>query len=152
MLGPEAPLIALGAGLAGLAVRLARRDAPAQATAVIAAAGSFAAISTLFGYPLLAAFLLMEASAVAGPMLGVVLLPGLLAAGIGALIFVGLQSWTGFGTFSLALPDLPAAGPPDVAQFGWAIVIGLVAPRPRARHPAARAGACARTWNGDCSC
>ncbi|HVD28488.1 MAG TPA: chloride channel protein [Mycobacteriales bacterium] len=128
VLGPEAPLIALGAGLAGWAVALAKRDAPAQATAVIAAAGSFAAIATLLGSPLLGAFLLMEASGLAGPMLGVVLLPGLLAAGVGALIFVGLQSWTGFGAFSLALPDLPPAGPPDVAQFGWAIVIGLVAP------------------------
>ena len=37
VLGPEAPLIALGAGLGGLAMRLARRDAPAQATAVVAA-------------------------------------------------------------------------------------------------------------------
>ena len=43
VLGPEAPLIALGGGLAVLAVRLARRDMPAQATAVVAAAGSFAA-------------------------------------------------------------------------------------------------------------
>lgn len=128
VLGPEAPLIALGAGLAAWSVSLAKRDAPAQATAVIAAAGSFAAIATLLGSPLLGAFLLMEASGVAGPMLGVVLLPGLLAAGIGALIFIGLHNWTGFGTFSLALPDLPAAGPPDVAQFGWAIVIGLAAP------------------------
>ena len=127
VLGPEAPLIALGAGLGGLAVRLAKRDAPAQAAAVIAAAGSFAAISTLLGSPLLGAFLLMEASGL-GAMLGVVLLPGLLAAGIGALIFVGLHNWTGFGTFSLSLPDLPPAGAPDVAQFGWAIAIGLVAP------------------------
>jgi H+/Cl- antiporter ClcA len=38
VLGPEAPLIALGAGLAGSAMRLARRDAPAQATAVVAGA------------------------------------------------------------------------------------------------------------------
>jgi hypothetical protein len=30
-------------------VRLARRDVPAQATAVVAASGSFAAISTLLG-------------------------------------------------------------------------------------------------------
>jgi hypothetical protein len=43
----------------------------------------------------------MEAAGIGGPLLGVVLLPGLLAAGVGALIFVGLDSWTGFGTFSL---------------------------------------------------
>jgi chloride channel protein, CIC family len=51
VLGPEAPLIALGGGLAVCAVRLARRDAPPQATAVVAAAGSFASISTLLGSP-----------------------------------------------------------------------------------------------------
>ena len=92
VLGPEAPLIALGGGLAVLAVRLARRDMPAQATAVVAAAGSFAAVSTLLGSPIAGAFLLMEASGLGGPMLGVVLLPGLLASGVGALIFVGLDS------------------------------------------------------------
>jgi H+/Cl- antiporter ClcA len=53
VLGPEAPLIVLGSGLAVLAVRLARRDMPAQATAMVAASGSFAAISTLLGSPIL---------------------------------------------------------------------------------------------------
>jgi H+/Cl- antiporter ClcA len=127
VLGPEAPLIALGAGLAGWAVRLARRDAPAQATAVVAAAGSFAAISTLLGSPLLGAFLLMEASGLAGPTLGLVLVPGLVAAGVGSLIFVGLDNWTGLGTFSLALPDLPPFDQPHLVHFGWALVIGVAA-------------------------
>jgi H+/Cl- antiporter ClcA len=127
VLGPEAPLIALGAGLAAAAVRLARRDAPAEATAVVGAAGSFAAISTLLGSPLLGAFLLMEASGLGGPTLGLVLVPGLVAAGVGSLIFTGLDAWTGLGTFSLALPDVPSFARPDLAQFGWALVIGLVA-------------------------
>jgi len=127
VLGPEAPLIALGGGLAVLAVRLARRDMPAQATAVVAAAGSFAAISTLFGSPIAGAFLLMEASGIGGPLLGVILLPGLLASGIGALIFVGLDSLTGLGTFSLAVPGLPHFARPDIAEFGWALVIGVAA-------------------------
>src|SRR4029453_13623340 len=125
VLGPEAPLIALGAGLGGLAMRLARRDAPAQATGVVAAAGSFAAISTLLGSPLLGAFLLMETSGLGGPALGLVLVPGLVAAGIGSLIFIGLDDWTGLGTFSLALPDLPSFGHPNIAQFGWALVLRL---------------------------
>jgi H+/Cl- antiporter ClcA len=56
-----------------------------------------------------------------------VLLPGLLAAGIGALIFVGLGTWSGLGTFSLAIPNLPHFAHPDIAEFGWAIVIGLAA-------------------------
>jgi len=62
VLGPEAPLIALGGGLAVCAVRLARRDVPQRAAAVVAAAGSFAAISALLGSPIAGAFLLMEAS------------------------------------------------------------------------------------------
>ncbi|MBV9383893.1 MAG: chloride channel protein, partial [Streptosporangiaceae bacterium] len=128
VLGPEAPLIALGGGLAVLAVRLARRDMPAQASAVVAAAGSFAAISTLFGSPILSAFLLMEASGLGGPMLAVVLVPGLLASGVGALIFVGLDAWTGLGTFSLSIPNLPHFTRPNIAEFGWALVIGVAAP------------------------
>jgi H+/Cl- antiporter ClcA len=128
VLGPEAPLIAIGSGLGVLAVRLAARDAPPQASIVIATAGSFAAVSALFGSPLLGAFLLLEAAGLGGPMLGVVLVPGLLSAGIGALIFLGLDDITGLGTFSLIVPDLPHPGPLTLAMFGWALAIGLVAP------------------------
>jgi len=127
VLGPEAPLIAIGGGLAVYAVRLSRRSVEPTTAVVVGAAGSFAAISTLFGSPLPAAFLLMEAAGLGGPMMIVVLLPGLLAAGIGTLIFVGLDSWTGAGTFSLAIPNLPSVGQPTVGEFAWAIGIGLVA-------------------------
>jgi H+/Cl- antiporter ClcA len=127
VLGPEAPLIAIGGGLGVLAVRLARRDAPPRTIAVVAAAGSFASISTLFGNPLLGAFLLMEASGLAGPTLELVLLPGLVAAGIGSLIFIGLGSWSGLGTFSLTIPNLPSVGLPNFAEFCWALVIGVLA-------------------------
>ena len=127
VIGPEAPLIALGGGLAVLAVKLARRDVPASTGAVIAATGSFAAISTLFGNPLAAAFLLLEASGLGGPMATIVLIPGLVGAGIGSLIFLGLNAWTGYGTFSLAVPDLPPAPHLDLAQFGWALAIGAAA-------------------------
>ena len=128
VLGPEMPLILLGGGLALLLLRLSRRDVPEQGRSVLGAAGSFASISTLMGSPIVGAFLLMEASGLGGPMLGVVLVPGLLAAGIGTLIFVGLDAWTGLGTFSLAIPGLPPFSHPDVAEFGWAVVIGAVAP------------------------
>ncbi len=128
VLGPEAPLIALGGGLAVLAVRLAKPDAPPSAALVLASAGSFAAISALFGSPLLGAFLLMEVSGLGGPMIGVILAPGLLAAGIGSLVFIGLGSLTGVGTISFSVPDLPAFAHPDVAMFGWAVAFGLVAP------------------------
>jgi H+/Cl- antiporter ClcA len=127
VLGPEAPLIAIGGGLGVIAVRLVKQDAPARTSAVVAAAGSFAAISTLLGSPLLGAFLLMEASGIAGATLELVLLPGLLAAGVGYLIFLGLDAWTGLGTFSLAIPNLPHVGTPNIAEFGWALAIGLLA-------------------------
>ncbi|TVZ02773.1 chloride channel protein [Trebonia kvetii] len=127
VLGPEAPLIAIGGGLVVLALRAARRNMPAQGVAELASAGSFAAISTLFGSPILGAFLLMEASGLGGPMMGVVLVPGLLAAGVGSLVFVGLNAWTGLGTFSLAIPGLPPFGEPTIGEFGWALVIGVAA-------------------------
>jgi H+/Cl- antiporter ClcA len=127
VLGPEAPMIALGGGLGVLAVRLVKRDAPARTSTVVAAAGSFAAISTLLGSPLLGAFLLMEASGLGGAMLELVLVPGLLAAGVGSLIFLGLDHLTGLGTFSLAIPGLPHVGSPTGAEFLWALAIGVVA-------------------------
>jgi chloride channel protein, CIC family len=127
VLGPEAPLIAIGSGLGVLAVHLVKKDAPATALVVIGTAGSFAAVSTLFGSPLAGAFLLMEAAGIGGPLLGVVLTPGLLAAGVGSLIFVGLDNWTGFGTFSLSVGPIPLAGSPTVAETCWAVGIGIIA-------------------------
>jgi H+/Cl- antiporter ClcA len=127
VLGPEAPMIALGGGLGVLAVRLVKRDAPPRTSTVVAAAGSFAAISTLLGSPLLGAFLLMEASGLGGAMLELVLVPGLLAAGVGSLVFTGLDAWTGLGTFSLAIPGLPHVGSPTGAEFLWALAIGVMA-------------------------
>jgi len=127
VLGPEAPMIALGGGLGVLAVRLVKKDAPPRTATVVAAAGSFAAISTLLGSPLLGAFLLMEASGLGGAMLELVLVPGLLAAGVGSLIFIGLDAWTGLGTFSLAIPGLPHVGSPTGGEFLWALAIGIIA-------------------------
>jgi H+/Cl- antiporter ClcA len=127
VLGPEAPLIAIGGGLGVLAVHLVKKDAPPMAALVIGAAGSFAAISTLLGSPIAGAFLLMEASGIGGPLLGVVLVPGLVAAGIGSLIFVGLDHWTGLGTFSLSVGQIPHFGSPTGAEFLWALAIGVVA-------------------------
>ena len=127
VLGPEAPLIAIGSGLGVLALHFLKKDAPDTAVMVIGAAGSFAAVSTLLGSPLVGAFMLMEAAGIGGPLMPVVLVPGLLAAGVGTLIFIGLDSWTGYGTQSLAIPDIPPFATPTVAEFLWAIGIGLAA-------------------------
>ena len=125
VLGPEAPLILMGGALGVLAVRLAARDAPPMAATVMAAAGSFAAISTLLGSPLLGAFLLLEAAGLAGPTLELVLVPGLLAAGVGSLIMIGLDSWSGWGTLSLALPALPPFSHPNGVMFLYALALGV---------------------------
>ncbi len=126
VLGPEAPLIAIGAGLGALAVKMLKRGAPPSATRLIAGAGSFAAISSLLGNPLSGAFLLMEASGLGGATMGLALIPGLLCAGVGALVFIGLDSLTGVGTFSLTIPQLPPFTTPTLGMFGWAIAAGLV--------------------------
>ena len=125
VLGPEAPLIAIGGGLGALILHLVKKDAPEQATVVIGAAGTFAAISTLLGSPLVGALLLMEVIGLGGPLLGVILIPGLLAAAIGSLVFLGLNSITGYGTFSLAVGGIPSFTQINGVLFLWAIVIGL---------------------------
>ncbi|MGW5924434.1 chloride channel protein [Nocardia fluminea] len=127
VLGPEAPLIAIGGGLAVLTVHLLKKDAPPMALAIMASAGSFTAISTLFGSPILAAFLIMEAAGIGGATLSLVAVPGLLASGIGAVVFVGLDDLTGLGTFSLALTSVPAPVNPTVATMCWAVVVGGIA-------------------------
>jgi H+/Cl- antiporter ClcA len=127
VIGPEAPLIALGAGLAVASIRLARRPVPDQALAVIAAAGSFATLSMIFTSPIIAAIILIEAVGLGGSMLPVVLLPGLIAAGIGSLVSIGMGSFTGLSTsaYSLGPVDLANFPRPDIAQFGWTIVLAL---------------------------
>jgi H+/Cl- antiporter ClcA len=95
-----------------------------MALTIMASAGSFAAISTLLGSPVLGAFLIMEAAGVGGATLSLVALPGLLASGVGALVFVGLDNWTGLGSFSLALTSVPPAVEPTVATMAWALPMG----------------------------
>lgn len=129
VLGPESPLVALGAGLSVWLVSLAKRDAPPQLLMVIAAAGSFAAISAIFDSPIIAAVLLIEAIGLGGPTLPIVLLPGLLGAGIGTLMFIGVSSWGGLDTsaYSLGPMKMPAFTHPSVADIAWTVALGLAA-------------------------
>ena len=97
----------------------------------MAAAGSFAAISTVFGSPVIGAVILLEAAALGGggPTLSVVLLPGLIAAGLGSLVFIGMGDWTGLSTSAWALSplDLPPYDGPDWGDFAWTIVLAIAA-------------------------
>ena len=69
VLGPEAPLIALGTGLGVLAVKSSRKELPDQVVALLAAAAAFAAISSLFGSPIIGAVIIIEATGLGGPTL-----------------------------------------------------------------------------------
>ena len=126
VLGPEAPLIALGSGLGLLAIRLSRRETPPQVGVVVASAGMFASMALIFDSPIIAAIILIEAAGLGGPTLPLVLIPGLLAAGIGSLISIGMGSWTGLSTSAFALGPLalPSFARPDIADFGWTILLG----------------------------
>jgi H+/Cl- antiporter ClcA len=129
VLGPEAPLLALGGGLGVLAIRLARRDAPQQAQMLLAAAGSFAAMSFIFEQPIIAAVILIEALGLDRRTLPLVLIPGLTAAGIGSLVSVGMGSFTGLSTsaYALGAVPLPSFGRPTLAEFGWTVLLGIAA-------------------------
>ena len=123
VIGPEAPLIALGGGLGFLAIRLLKSDAPPEVGLLLATASTFAAISFLFGSPAIAAVLLIEAGGLGGPRLPLVLIPGLTAAGIGSLVSIGLGHWTGLSSTHISIGVLPLApfARPDLADFAWTI-------------------------------
>ena len=127
VLGPEAPLIVVGAGVAGLMISLARRDTPPQAQTLVAASGSFAAMSFIFASPLIAAVILIEATAIGGARLRLLLVPGLLAAGIGSLVSLGIGSLSGLSTHDYALGPipLPTLGHLTGGQFGWTIALAI---------------------------
>lgn len=126
VLGPEAPLIALGGGLALLLRTLARAPATPQSTVLLGAAGAAAAVSAIFGNPLIAAVLLIEVAGVGGPRLFAVMLPALLSSGVGALVFTGLGRWTGLATGDLSLRLSVPVPRLDAADVLWAVAIAVV--------------------------
>jgi H+/Cl- antiporter ClcA len=130
VLGPEAPLIALGLGMGALSVKLVRSEG--TGAQLLAFSGAFAAVAALFGGPLIAAFLLFEVTAASGKIpaqqIGRALLPGFVAAGTGALVFTGVADWSGLHETSLALPSLPPYESVRVADLAWCLpMAGVVA-------------------------
>jgi H+/Cl- antiporter ClcA len=124
VLGPEAPLIALGSAVGMSVVPLARLDA--QEGRVLSLAGSFSAISALFGGPLVSGMLLLEAGVGLGASLIPLLVPGLVAASIGYLIFVGLGNWGGLNSTALSVPGLPAYHGVHLRDLVIAVGAGIV--------------------------
>jgi len=128
VLGPEAPLIAIGGGLGMLAVRLVRRDAPAELGTLMAVCGTFSALALIFESPLLAAVILIEATGLGGSQLRMVIVPGLLAAGVGSLVSIGIGSFSGLSTsaYALGAVPLPPFDRPDLASVAWTVPLGVV--------------------------
>jgi len=125
VLGPEAPLIALGSAVALVVAREARLGEKERA--VVSTAGSFSAISALFGGPLVASMLLLESGVGLGAMLIPALVPGLVAASIGYLIFIGFGDWGGIEQASLSVPGLPAYDGVHFGDLTLAILLGVAA-------------------------
>jgi chloride channel protein, CIC family len=123
VVGPEAPLIALGGGIGFLMVRAIRPDAPPELGTLLASSATFAAVSFLFGSPIIAAVILIEAVGLGGSRMPLVLIPGLLAAGIGSLVSIGLGAITGLSTADITLSPLhlPDFARPDFVDFLWTI-------------------------------
>jgi H+/Cl- antiporter ClcA len=124
VLGPEAPLIALGSVVGLLVTHFVSVDEKHHP--VLAMAGSFSAISALFGGPLVAGMLLIEAGVGMGSALIPVLLPGLVAAAIGWLLFEGLGDWAGLDQTALTIPGLPPYDGTSVRDLLLALAIGIV--------------------------
>lgn len=126
VLGPEAPLMAVGGATA---VLLTQRWGPRPGTpesALLSTTGSAAAIAVIFGGPLVAAVFILEASGrseMRGPR---IVLPCLLSAGVGALVFTGLGDWTGLPVSSLSLPGLDGPARPDLADLLWTIPMSVL--------------------------
>lgn len=126
VLGPEAPLVALGGALGLWFARLFRLTG--KLAPLAGAAGLFASISALFGNPLLAAFLILEVVGFAGVSapLAAVVLPGMLAAALGYLVFTGVGDWTGITTTTFEPMDLPAYDTAQLGELVGAAVLGVV--------------------------
>jgi H+/Cl- antiporter ClcA len=123
VIGPEAPLIALGSVVGLLVTHFVTVD-PKQ-HGVLSMAGSFSAISALFGGPLVAGMLLIEAGVGMGALLIPVLLPGLVAAAIGYLLFIGLGDLGGLDAVALSIPGLPPYDGTSVRDLLIALGIGI---------------------------
>jgi H+/Cl- antiporter ClcA len=128
VLGPEAPLIALGGGLGILAAHLVGKDAQPAVPTILAASATFAALSLIFQSPLIAAIILIEMTGLGGSKLPVVLVPGLMAAAIGSLVSIGMGSFTGLSSSDYAIGVLPVPdfARPDLVDFLWTVPFAVV--------------------------
>jgi H+/Cl- antiporter ClcA len=95
-------------------------------TGTLAMAGSFSAISALFGGPIVAGVMLLEASVGLGAAVIPVLLPGFVAAAVGYTVFVGFGDFGGLDVPGLAVPNLEPYDGTRIVDLLFAVAIGIV--------------------------
>ena len=142
VLGPEAPLIALGSGLGVLTIRLARKDAPPAGDG---SRGGRELRRHVVPLPVAAdrrgdhgrGDRTGRQSSTARRPLRACWPPE-----SEALISIGLGSWTGLSTSAYALGSvegLPKFLRPDIADFGWTIALAVAVALALRRDPSWRA-------------
>ena len=127
VLGPEAPLIGMGGGLAIWISRVVRLSPGGRLEPLIGTAGAAAAISIVLGNPLTAAVFMAEAVAIAGGPVLAATLAALLGVGVGAVLFSGFGDNDGIKAQSLQLVKLGSVPSPDLGDLLWAVPVGVVA-------------------------
>jgi H+/Cl- antiporter ClcA len=123
VLGPEAPLMALGSVVGVAVTRWA--GVTGKARDLLGVSGAAGAISTLFGGPLVAGIMLIEAGA--GALGAASLVAPLAAAAVAYVLVTGFGAWTGVPVGGLAVPDLPAYDGVRPGDLLLAVVIGVLA-------------------------
>ena len=118
-------MIAIGGGLALLAINRTKLREDPGAVAIVAAAGAAAAMSAIFGNPLVAVVIFLELLGLERRRTLLVVLPCLVSSGIGALLFTGLGQWTGLGIGVLAIPHLTPVRL-TAAEVAWALPLAAV--------------------------
>ncbi|GII98609.1 H+/Cl- antiporter ClcA [Sediminihabitans luteus] len=127
VIGPEAPLLAIGTSIGFVAVARAR----SPRARILVLAGAAAALGVVMGNPLVTVLLVLEAALLMpgtkSPQPLAQLVPVLLALGTGYLVHVGIADWPGMSTPNLDAGDLgtyPTVAPVDL---GLGVVVAVVA-------------------------
>ena len=104
VLGPEAPLLAIGTAAGAALLRSPNHSFRAVLTLV----GAMAAAGAVLGNPLVTVILLLELALASGTQVArpTVLIPALAGLGGGYLLQVGLGPWTGLGDVELQIQGL----------------------------------------------
>lgn len=126
VLGPEGPLLAVGA--AAGAVLMRSKDEQVHQLAM--AAGAVAAMGLILGNPLIVMILVLEGAVLKGSPGGsramITIMPVLVALGFGYLIQVGVGDWGGFGESVLAVPGLPAYPDLQLVDVAAGIPVAII--------------------------